>query len=212
MNLKIDFASHEAASYACRNWHYSKCMPAGANVKFGVWEDDKFIGCVIFALGANRNISRLHGKTAELSRVALTTHQSTVTRIISICLKKLKDFCPKLKSVISYADLDRHEGIIYKAGNWLEEETTYRPWIKIHGKDVHQRSAFAKYTTGSVEWLKKNVDPNAHYIQNKGKKRFVWFYDKKKRALSKDSVVSGFQSEEGGANPTNAPQKQVKNA
>jgi hypothetical protein len=27
--LKIDWASHEAAKYACENWHYSKCLPAG---------------------------------------------------------------------------------------------------------------------------------------------------------------------------------------
>ena len=26
-NLKIDWATHEAAKYACTNWHYSKSVP-----------------------------------------------------------------------------------------------------------------------------------------------------------------------------------------
>ena len=43
--LKIDWASHEAAKFACVNWHYSKCLPIGKLVKVGVWEDSKYIGC-----------------------------------------------------------------------------------------------------------------------------------------------------------------------
>lgn len=211
-NLKIDWATHEAAKFACENWHYSKCTPSGKTVKFGVWENGKFIGVVIFALGANAEIQKIHGKTAELARVALTKHITPVTRIVSICLKKLKGLCPGLEAVISYADLDRHTGTIYKAGNWLEECVVTNPWLMLHGAPIHPRTAFARYGTSSIAWLRANVDPKAEYIKDsKGKKRFVWFFDK--RAGSKDNVASGFQSEEGGASPTPALQKKsVKKA
>jgi hypothetical protein len=51
----MDWATHAAAVYACRHWHYSGCMPAGKTVKVGAWELGRFIGCVIFGRGANNN-------------------------------------------------------------------------------------------------------------------------------------------------------------
>ena len=80
VGLKLDWATHEAAKYACTNWHYSKCMPVGKIVKIGVWEDKKFIGVVLYSYGANNNASKSFGLTqyecCELTRVALTSHQS----------------------------------------------------------------------------------------------------------------------------------------
>jgi len=58
INLHIDWASHVSAKFACLNWHYSKCLPVGKLVKVGVWEDKKFIGCIIFSRGANYNMPK----------------------------------------------------------------------------------------------------------------------------------------------------------
>lgn len=205
-NLRIDWATHAAAKYACQNWHYSKCLPAGKSVKVGVWEDGKFIGVVIFALGANANISKLYGKTCELARIALNRHKTHVTRIVKIAIAMLKKQCPDLDAIVSYADLDRHPGTVYKAGNWIEDGGTKESFTVINGKKVHGRSVYSKYGTRSIAWLRKHIDPNAHKIETKGKKRFIYFL--KKRAASKDSVASGFQPEEGGASPTAALQSE----
>lgn len=51
-NLRLDWATHEAAKYACEKWHYSKCMPVNKTVKIGAWENDRFVGVVIFSPGA----------------------------------------------------------------------------------------------------------------------------------------------------------------
>jgi hypothetical protein len=79
--LKLDWCSFDAAKYACKSWHYSKCVPAGKLVKIGVWENEKFIGCVLYGLGATPNLSKPYGLTmtecCELVRVALTTHTHT---------------------------------------------------------------------------------------------------------------------------------------
>jgi hypothetical protein len=40
-DLRIDWATHAAAKYACENWHYSGCMPVGKLVKVGAWESGK---------------------------------------------------------------------------------------------------------------------------------------------------------------------------
>jgi len=34
--LKIDWATSDAAKFACLNWHYAKAVPVGKLVKVGV--------------------------------------------------------------------------------------------------------------------------------------------------------------------------------
>ena len=74
--LKIDWATHEAAKYACENWHYSKSIPVPPLVKIGVWENSKFIGVLIFSRGASSNLLKPYGldqtEGCELTRVSLT--------------------------------------------------------------------------------------------------------------------------------------------
>jgi hypothetical protein len=49
--LRLDWCSHAAAKYAVEHWHYSQTMPVGKLAKIGVWEDNKYIGAIIFGLG-----------------------------------------------------------------------------------------------------------------------------------------------------------------
>ena len=69
-------------------------MPAGKLVKYGVYENNKFIGAVIYGRGANNNMHKYLKckitECAELVRVALTEHETPVTRIVAITLKLLK--------------------------------------------------------------------------------------------------------------------------
>ena len=123
-SLKIDWATHEAAKYACENWHYSKCLPAGKLVKVGVWENNKFIGVVLFGRGANNNMLKpfdlQQDEGCELVRIALTKHQSPVSKIMAIAIRFLHKSQKGLRLIVSYADPDQnHHGGIYQACNWL---------------------------------------------------------------------------------------------
>lgn len=108
VNLKLDWCSYEAAKYAVENWHYSKSCPVGKTAKIGVWENDEFIGCVLFSYGSNQHLGKVHGLTmfqcVELVRIALKEHLSAVSRIIAISIKMLKKAFPKLELLVSYAD------------------------------------------------------------------------------------------------------------
>jgi len=122
--LKIDWATHEAAKYACTNWHYSKCIPKSKLAKIGVWEDGRFIGVVIFGVGATADLVKQYGlkmeQGCELVRVALTKHKSAVTRIVSISLMMLRKQFPGLRLVVSFADpAQGHYGGIYQGGGWM---------------------------------------------------------------------------------------------
>lgn len=184
--LKIDYCSHEAAKYACEKFHYSKCVPKSKLIKFGVWENQKWIGSIIYGLGANpklSNILRLKDtECCELVRVALTKHTNPVSKMVAISLKMLKKSNPNLKAVISYADKDQgHEGGIYKASNWLHIGIATAEHISLFGKQTHPKTVYDRYGTSSIPWLQKNVDPNIKKIPTKGKHRYVYWLDKDKR-------------------------------
>ena len=97
-DLRIDWATHEAAKYACVNWHYSGCLPSSLQkrVAVGAWERGKFVGVVVFGHGANPQIGSPYGLTinecVELTRIALKPkHSSPVSRIVRLALKFLKE-------------------------------------------------------------------------------------------------------------------------
>lgn len=122
--LKIDWATHEAAKFAVEKWHYSRCMPKSKLAKFGVWEDGKYIGAVIYGVGATADLVKRYGlepiQGCELVRVALTSHKTEVSRIVAITLKLLKAKFSGLRLVVSFADpAQGHHGGIYQAGGWL---------------------------------------------------------------------------------------------
>jgi hypothetical protein len=98
-------------------------VPSGKLVRLGVWENKKFIGVIIFGIGANRNMLKPYGlnqdEGCELVRIALKKHKAPVSKIVSLALKMLKS-SQNLKLVVSYADPEQgHHGGIYQAGNWI---------------------------------------------------------------------------------------------
>jgi hypothetical protein len=111
-----------------------------------VWEDDRFIGVVIFSRGPSPYIGDLFGlsqiQVCELTRVALREHATPVTRIVAIALKLLRRSNPGLKLVVSYADPERnHRGGIYQGGNWIFIGTSIPvPYFQIAGKIIHNRT------------------------------------------------------------------------
>jgi hypothetical protein len=145
-DLRIDWATHEAAKYACENWHYSKSLPVGKMVKIGAWEGGRFIGVVIFAWGMNRNLGSPYGlgisECCELVRVALTRHKTQVSRIVKIALAFLKSKSPGLKMIVSFADPEQgHSGGIYQAGNWVYAGRSPGgfEWV-LNGKRLNKRA------------------------------------------------------------------------
>lgn len=123
-DLQVAPASHDAARYAVENWHYSRILPTGKLVKYGAWENGKFIGVVIYSRGASPWLGKAleldHTEICELTRVALTKHEAPVSQIVARTMKLLKQNSPGLRAVISFADpKEGHKGGIYQAGNWI---------------------------------------------------------------------------------------------
>jgi hypothetical protein len=177
---KVDWATYESVKYACLNWHYSKAIPAGKMVKIGIWEDEKFVGVIVYSYGACSNLPKLfnmkQSEVCELTRIAMKKHYYPVTKYMAISRKMLKKFCPDIKMIVSYADMNQgHKGSIYKADNWkVYGKLVMDEMYMLKGKTIHSRSVGAKYGTRSIKWLKENVDKNVKKIDTKGKIRYIY--------------------------------------
>lgn len=153
MSLKLGFCEHDAALYSVKKWHYSKALPSGKLVSIGVWEDEKFIGCVIFSRGANNHLLQPYGleqiEGCELTRIALDKHKAPVTQIASIAIKLLRKSNPGLKLIVSFADSRQgHLGKIYQAGNWVfTGSVKSTPDFFVDGRWQHQRNMHSKFGT-----------------------------------------------------------------
>ena len=159
--LRIAPCSRAAARYAVENWHYTQKLPSGGLFTVGVWEDRKFVGCVIFSRGANGRMGKRIGlndqrECVELTRIALDEHHHSVTHILKHALRELREHNPRVRGVMSYADPEQgHHGGIYQGGGWsfigLSSKTDE---MILNGQRMHLRSVNAKYGTASAPALR----------------------------------------------------------
>lgn len=61
-NIRYGWVDRKVCEYACKKWHYSKCCPSGKLYALGFYEDDNFIGTIIFSAGANYNMGKRFAK------------------------------------------------------------------------------------------------------------------------------------------------------
>lgn len=225
-SLRLDWATHEAAKFACENWHYSGGMPFSKAVRIGVWESGEFKGVIIFSMGASPNLLKPYGlkqtEGCELIRIALRDHVNSVSRMISIAIRLLKKKCPGLRLIVSFADpSEGHIGGIYQAGNWLYagKSSPDRFYRDGDGREYHARQV-AEGNSYKKRVLEKRIDAKKliRFIKP-GKYRYLFPLDEgmrtrvkpllksyPKRVVSKENVAGGFQPSEGGVIPTTALQ------
>jgi len=197
MTIKVAGATHESAKYAVLNWHYSRQMPIGKLIKFGVWENEKFIGVVLFGRGASPVIGNAYGlnqiEVCELVRVALTEHEAPVSQIVAESLKLLKQQNPKMRLVVSFADTrQKHHGGIYQAMNWIYTgKSTEAKEFFYRGKWYHQRM-LGKTGFGGDTVLSKLSNEEKKLLPFRiidGKHRYVYPLDKQiRRKVNKMSL------------------------
>lgn len=221
-DLKLDWCSHEAAKYAVEKWHYSHTMPKSKLVKIGVWENEQFIGAVVFGVGATADLVKSFGlksiEGCELVRVALTKHETSVSKIISIAIRLLKKANPGLRLIVSFADPEHgHAGRIYQAGNWIYTGMSQpsEEYI-VNGKRWHGRALrHEKPAHLTTKQAAAALDPDFVTVMGSSKYRYCYPLDDTmrkqtellrkpypKHAAEVNQDAPGIQPGEGGATPT----------
>lgn len=189
-DLRIDWATHEAAKHACEKWHYSRSFPAFKVVKVGAWEGGRFIGVVLFSRGANQNLLKPFGldqtEGCELTRVALRDHETPVSRVVAVALRFLRKQSPGLRLVVSFADPSQgHHGGIYQAGGWIytgRQPDTVK-YLAPDGKQWHSRMV-SKDGWTVCDGVKRKVWKHSECqpVTRSGKHRYLMPLDPEMRA------------------------------
>lgn len=215
--LKLDWCSYQAAKWAVEHWHYSRTMPVAKKVCIGCYENDDFIGVIIFSWGANPNLSKAYNldmtQCAELVRVALKSHTAPVSRILSIAIKMFSKQSPGIRLIVSFADQrEGHIGIIYQASNWIYTgETSVKFDYELDGKILQRRS----YTGINFGGRRMIIPPGAVKIKSPAKHRYLMPLDEDirkqverlrkpypKRGAGETDSAPYTSMENGGASPT----------
>lgn len=194
MSVVVAPCSRKAAEHAVLRWHYSHRMPSGKLATFGVWEDERYTGAVIFGRGATLQLGWSYGLTqtecVELVRVAMRSHAAPVTQVVAESIRLLRKSSPGLRLIVSFADPEHgHHGGIYQAGNWLYLGTNdgSREFL-VHGQQVHERSISsamkirpARAGESRLEYVRRTMDPAAQPVRTTPKHRYVYPLDKSMR-------------------------------
>jgi hypothetical protein len=181
--LVVDWCSYEAAKYAVMHWHYSGTIPANKSNRLGVWEDDEYIGAVIFGLGASPSLGKPYGlgifEVCELTRVAMKEHDSPVTQIVAQAIRKLKQKNPDLRLIVSFADpFHDHHGGIYQAGNWIYAGKTDSSVVyKLPTGELADPRRF----NGHGHNTPKQIPAGTRKVRTPGKHRYLYPLDRAMR-------------------------------
>lgn len=145
-NFKVEKINATRAREFIIQHHYSGTCHNGP-MTWGCYDTkngNELVGVIAFATPISENVrksiwesnveNRMKGKTTELHRLVTldSCPKNTESWFISRGLKSLKNYKPKYKAVISFADsTEGHKGTIYKASNAIYygktgEHTFYR--------------------------------------------------------------------------------------
>ena len=211
VKLKLDWATHKAAKYACENYHYTGRIPVYKLVKLGVWEDDKYKGVIIFGLGASavlhKSFNLKRTEICELVRVALTKHFTPVSKLLKIALIMLKKKCDKLKLCVSFADpSEGHHGGIYQANGWVFNGVSADTIEYYYNGDWRHVTDVYKRIGPRCKQLRKRTKQGKYRYLMPLKKEMRTIISKLSKPYPKRPVsiddAPGIQPVEGGAIPT----------
>lgn len=187
--MKLTKANSKAINYACKNFHYSKSVPA-VQYAYNVYNDkDEWCGVILYGSGANNNIGKSfnknQGEILELVRVALNGKQECTSKAVALSLKLLHKEDPLCQLVVSYADLDQnHNGTIYQATNWLylgKYKVNTKSAFIINGKKTHPRTVGSWHIKQNIDEIRKKIDKNAQEFITKGKHKYIYCFNKDER-------------------------------
>ena len=170
--IEIKRIKGKDAARTCARWHYSGTVP-GASAPYGIWEDEKYIGCIVFGYGASCNLGKGYGfdpnECCELVRIALSGEQKEhTTKYVAAVIKVFKAMNKNINCIFSFSDLEQnHIGTLYQAGNWLYlgvANGNKYAFFTADGTRVHSRTIRANCITYSgKKTIRKRIKDKHRY-------------------------------------------------
>lgn len=140
---------HKTARPFVEQWHYSKCLPTGKNICYGLFEGETDLHAVIvYGIGVNPYQARFLGveRVLEIKRMCRSEPPRgyQLSRFIAITLRFIRrEHDPQC--IVAFADPEQgHEGTVYKASGFERHGMTNAEWhvIDKNGVKRHRRYAY----------------------------------------------------------------------
>lgn len=191
--MRLRRATPKEISYACKNFHYAKSVPAAHKYDYSIFNDEgEWCGVILYSYGSSPQIGMQYGLFAgevlELIRVALNGKQKCTSQAVSATLKRLHHDAPNIRMIVSFADQEQgHMGTIYQATNWMYTGSrSGASAFIVNGKRMHYKTVVSQGWKNNEKWLREHVDPNAREVQSGDKHKYLYFLDKRLRRKFKD--------------------------
>ncbi len=181
--------SKTAKEYIIKN-HYSHGCHNGPSPCYGLFDNFKLIGVLMFATPCSENVrASIFGEeykdwVIELHRLHIldVTPKNTESWFISRCIKLLKKDRPQTKAIISFADSTQgHKGIVYKATHFFYCGKTGKAtfYLDQDGRLRHPHQNGVNITRKMA--LEKGWKPVIRFSKN----RYIYIYRKPKTEYKK---------------------------
>jgi len=123
---------HNVAKKWVETWHYSKRMPTGKNICYGLYANSELYAIIVYGIGVNPYQARFLGveRVLEIKRMCRSEPplQYPLSRFIALTAKMvLKVY--KHDCLVAFADPEYgHEGTVYKACGFTLHGMTNPEW------------------------------------------------------------------------------------
>ncbi len=174
---KID---HLTAADWVKKWHYTKRMPTGKNLCYGVFDECGLYAVIVYGIGVNPYQAKFLGVSNVLEIKRLCRREPPnpkyqLSRFIAISSRCAASECP-CDCIVAFADPEQgHEGTVYRASGFQFHGITGAEWhlSDSNGNKRHRRFAFRHARRNNMSISESRTELGLVRVKTQPKYRWV---------------------------------------
>lgn len=180
LQFTIKPIEHKVAKNWVETWHYSKRMPTGKNINYGLFAGEDLYAVIVYGIGVNPYQAKFLGvdKVIEIKRMCRSEparKEYPLSRFIALTSKMvLKEFV--YECIVAFADPEQgHEGTVYKASGFKMHGLTNAEWhlVDKNGEKRHRRFAFRHSRRKGISLAESRKELGLTRVKTKPKYRWI---------------------------------------
>lgn len=151
LQFLIHPVSYAIAKPFIERWHYSRCIPKGKNICYGLYAAAELYAVIVYGIGVNPYQARFLkvDRVLEIKRMCRSEPPLPgfpLSRLIALTTRFIcRDHPPAPQCIVAFADPEHgHEGTVYKATGFTRHGETNPEWhvVGTDGVKRHRRYAY----------------------------------------------------------------------
>lgn len=179
LDFRIHEVNHKTAKLWVERWHYSKRIPTGQNIAYGLYASGNLYAVIVYGIGVNPYQAQYLGvqAVAEIKRMVRSEPRLAypLSRFIALTLRMLAKQI-RFDAVVAFADPEQgHKGGVYKAAGFVLEGCTNAEHhlVDKDGNRRHRRYAFRHARRNGIPIGESRKQLGVERIETQPKYRWV---------------------------------------